>query len=244
MRRFFGLPWIAAGIGFFAGMFWAYFTVYGITFELSWPSNETMAAWSGTLAGFAAIGIAIWNNSNTDKRFFRQLSAEQKLDKKADDRQQAEWTRRVTDTEDALSTFQEAAVQGLIAELEAIAKSANVTVLYAEHANSVQEINGLQDRPAFSGVRPVYDTLGSQTTRLPAHILKAISVHEGDFRAKLNILTNPFTGVPRRQPLGAAAEKVRWVCGEYLATLKYDPKTGIKPSEYEVLGDIGITDLT
>ena len=56
-----------------------------------WEKAGIAFGFVGVLSG---IAIAVGTNIATNKRFFRQIRAEMRLDKKADKRQQAEWNKR------------------------------------------------------------------------------------------------------------------------------------------------------
>lgn len=125
--------------------------------------DDFWSRWQAIIGSFgvlAAIGVAIYTDVKVDRRFEAQIETQTELDRRADERQQAEWTaRRKERNQDQLiaqTTFRTA----LFSELQASAHGLISTIFYIEAGiNEVQfeviklRVNGISDIIAKSALQ-------------------------------------------------------------------------------------------
>ena len=141
-------------------------------------NNSDLAAWSGPFGAFAAISIALWNNCQTNKRFFRQLRAEMRLDKQADKRQQEEWNNRKIQDKQDRNLIRRSIRKNMIIELE---QCKGVAQTHLKQVEAFKDITDYALTP-FIPFRPVFESIGSNYHLLNNEMIKAIANSEGRYR--------------------------------------------------------------
>ena len=144
--------------------------------------DDFWARWQAIVGSFgvlAAIGVAIYTDIKVDKRFERQVEVQTELDRNADERQQAEWTKRAEDAVSERNVLRHSIRMGLMAELAVCAQRAK---FYRDNLESDHDANYVQMVDDFENYRPVYERMGTNAVMLNSRVLAVITSFEPGYR--------------------------------------------------------------
>lgn len=189
----------------------------------SYPGNRQLidyvAAWSGPVAAFAAILIAIVNDFRIQKRFEKQITAQMSLDGNADKRQQDEWdkARKQKNAEaDSLNEF-------MVLELQKIIKDTfHLEAQISRSDNNYMSTYTME--VSFS--RPFAAKIIQQYSIMQVGLIHAIIQHEEKFSELLDEMKK-F----KNQPLYSI--KIGDVSDLRMAALRYIMDIKNIPDEFE-----------
>lgn len=186
--RFMGFGFVAVLILIAGAMIGA------VLYETHISSEEPGNFWSrwqavvGSFGVLAAIGVAIFTDVKVDRRFEKQIETQTELDRRADERQQAEWNKRADQAKDERNFLRRSIRLGMIAELGACIQRAQIMIEELRDETSTTRLVGHIDN--FRPFRPVYQHMGNSAVLLNSRVIAAITAFEPGYDERLKLVQN------------------------------------------------------
>jgi hypothetical protein len=181
----------------------------------------------------AAISVAVFTELRITSRFKEQVDVQIALDKKADDRQQAEWDQRTIEKRIEQNRLNNQIQIGLINELEIILEET------LDLASTCRETAALPfSISKYEFVRPIFDGLGTNVLTCERQVRMALVNYEGQYRNWLNRVSDAHDSYLQVEPsdrgatqqlklhVASEADHFADTCAVYLVGLGWGRQNG------------------